>query len=89
MSPIELVEILRQESPEFLGKVPDKRAALIIRAALARLAQEIRTCNEGVVKVQALGNFRIRNIEKVQDGQKAVLKNVMFNAAKPGIKKSA
>lgn len=88
MRPIELVEILRQENPELLGKMPDKRAARIIRAALARLAQEIDATDEGVVKVPGFGNFRIRQITQDKEGKKVALKRVIFNAAKPVIMKS-
>jgi len=81
MRPIELVEILRQENPDLLGNIPDKRVARIIRLALARLALEIDSSAEGVVKVPGFGNFRIRHIEQAKDGQTVKIKRVIFKPA--------
>ena len=81
MRPIELVEILREETPKLLGDMPDKRAARIIRGALAILALKIDATDEGVVKVPGFGNFRIRHIEQEKDGQTVKIKRVIFKPA--------
>ena len=81
MRPIDLVEILREETPELLGNIPDNRAARIVREALAILALKIDATDEGVVKVPGFGNFRIRHIEQEQDGRTVSLKRVTFRPA--------
>ena len=85
MRPIELVEILRQEEPELLGRIPDNRVARIIHSALIRLALEIDATDEGVVKVPGLGNFRIRQIEWEEAGHTEKIKRVIFKPASKGI----
>ena len=82
MKPIEIVELIKKEDPEFLGKMPEKKAAKIIREALSQLAKQVDSVEEGVVKVPGFGNFRIRNVELEKDGQKVKTRRVMFNKAK-------
>jgi len=90
MRPIELVEILRQENPDLLGNIPDKRVARIIRLALARLALEIDAADEGVVKVLGFGNFRIRQIEQEKAGETVKIRRVIFRpASKAAVEKKS
>lgn len=82
MNPNEIVELIKNENPEFLGKMPEKRAAKIIREALIQLAKHVDSVEEGMVKVPGFGNFNIKNIEREKDGQKVKVRKVIFNKAK-------
>ena len=86
MKPIEIVELIKISKPKLLGKMPDARAAKIIRAALVQLGKHIDAENEGVVKVPGFGNFKIRQVEREKGGQKKTVKAIAFRAAKKKIK---
>jgi hypothetical protein len=83
MKPIEIVERIKAEKPELLGKVPDKKAAQIIRAALLVLGKQVASMEDGVAKVPGLGNFRVKMVEREKDGQKVKVRKVGFANAKP------
>ena len=83
MNPTELVELIKEKRPNLLGKMPEKKAVALIREALADLGGHIAEAEEGVVRVPGLGNFRIRMVEKEQDGENVRVKRIIFLAAKP------
>ena len=83
MTPTELVERIKEKRPNLLGNMPEKKAVALIRAALADLGRHIAEAEEGVVKVQGMGNFRIRMVEREKDGKTVSVKRTMFLAAKP------
>jgi len=83
MTPTELVELIKEKRPNLLGKMPEQKAVALIRAALADLGRHIAEAEEGVVKVQGMGNFRIRMVEREQDGKNVTVKHIAFLAAKP------
>ncbi len=82
MKPSEIVEMIKKEDPDFLGSMPEQKAARIIREALKQLAQHVDAVEEGVVKVPGFGNFRINNVEREKEGQKVKVRRVVFNRAK-------
>lgn len=82
MKPIEIVELIKKESPQALGTIPDKRAALIVREALTLLAKNVDALEEGVVKVPGFGTFNVRQVTQKKDGGEAKVKKVIFNPAK-------
>lgn len=86
MKPIEIVELIKAESPGLLGKLPDDKAARIVRAALMQLGKQLAVTDEGIVKVQGFGNFRIKNVEQDKDGEKVIVRRVAFIAAAPNAK---
>jgi hypothetical protein len=55
----------------------------LISVALAELGRHIAEAEEGVVKVQGMGNFRSRMVEKEKDGENVRVKHIVFLAAKP------
>ncbi|GAB6140409.1 hypothetical protein JCM14076_11380 [Methylosoma difficile] len=83
MKPIEIVELIKAENPELLGKMTDKKAASIVRATLAQLKQQINEVEEGPLKVGGFGRFQVRNKEKEKDGEMVKIKTVTFIASKP------
>lgn len=82
MKPNELLESIKKEKPELLSGLPDKKAVVIIRLALAQLAQQIDALEDGALKVPGLGIFQVRQVEREKDGQKVFVKRIVFRAAK-------
>ena len=82
MKPTEIIERIKKENPKLLGNLADQKAARIVLAALAQLGNEIDAMDEGVVKVAGFGNFRVRQGERGEGGQKGTLKRTVFVAAK-------
>lgn len=78
MRPIEIVDFLRLEQPQLLGKMPDKKAAGLIRAALALISRRIDALEEGLLQVAGLGVFRVRRVEREKDGQKVLVRQVIL-----------
>ena len=83
MNPMEIVEKMKAENPEALGKINHGIAARIVRLALAEIGAQIAAADEGVVRVAGLGSFRIKHIEKEVDGEKVSVRKIIFAAAKP------
>ena len=83
MKPIEIIEKIKAENPEVLGKMNDKVAARIVRLALAEVGRQLAVADEGVVKVMGLGHFRVKHVEREVDGAKVATKRILFVAAKP------
>ncbi len=82
MKAIEIVESIKQSNPKLLGKMPEQRAASLVQAVLAELGKQLDAVDTGVLKVQGLGNFRIRQVEREKEGQKVTLKRVTFRKVK-------
>ncbi|MGZ8151553.1 MAG: hypothetical protein ACXW0Q_01195 [Methylovulum sp.] len=83
MKPIEIVELIKKESPELLGKMSEGKAAKIIRAALVQLGKQLEETDEGVLKVAGLGNFQIKQREKEKEGKKITTKVITLRVIKP------
>ena len=83
MKPTELVELIKEKRPNLLGKMPEKKAVALIRAALAELGRHIAEAEEGVVRVPPMGTFRVRMVEQEKDGENVTVKRIIFLAAKP------
>jgi len=83
MKPIELVELIKEKRPNLLGKMPEKKAAAVIQAALGELGRHIAAAEEGAVRVPGMGTFRIRMVEMEKDGEDVTVKRIVFLAAKP------
>ncbi len=82
----DLVKALRKERPNLFGKVPEKKAAALIKAAFAQLGKHVGSMNEGVVRVPGFGNFRVRQVEREKDGQKVTVTRTIFRAMKTKFK---
>lgn len=81
MKPIEIVELIKQQDPDALGKMQDKKAAAVIRKAFQELARTVRETEEGEIKLPGFGVFRIRQVEREKDGEKEAVKRVVFQPA--------
>lgn len=84
----EIIERLRKQSPAAFAGLDDKVATRLLRAAFSAVAREVEEAPDGLVKVGALGAFRVRTIEP-KPGGKGSARRVVFRpaaprAAKPG-----
>lgn len=82
MKPNEIVDLIKEENPEIFDRVPEKKAARIIRLALVELGKQIESVDEGSLSVPGLGSFRVRKIEQEKNGQKDMIKRILFRASK-------
>ncbi len=89
MKPIEIVELINNSNPALLGAMPSNQAAKIVKEVLVQLGKQIDGMGEDdLLVLPGLGKFRVRQIEKEKDGQKVVLKKVIFRVAKSASAKS-
>lgn len=91
MNAMEIIEQIKGESPDLLGKLPDKKAARIVSAALAQVARSIAATDAGVVRVPGLGVFRVRQQERLKEGEteKVKVRRVIYSMPKQGGRKEA
>jgi nucleoid DNA-binding protein len=85
MKPIEIVELIKNENPDLLGKMTDRRAASIVRASLMQLAKQLDGMEDGVLKIAGFGKFQVRNKEKEKQGQMVNVKTINFTVNKPKV----
>jgi len=85
MNVTEIVELIKQETPQMLGQMPDKRAAMVIRLGLLQLGKYLNNMEEGVVRVPGLGKFHVKQLEVEKDGKKIKTKRTFFTAEEPKI----
>ncbi len=78
MKPIEIIQHLRQTNPVVLGKVPDPRAASILRAAFAEIFKSVRDPTSGVVQIPGLGGFVVSQVQREVDGEVHSIMGVTF-----------
>ena len=78
----DLAKQVKEANPEKLGKVNERRIALIIKSAFEQLKTELNNAEDDIVRVPKLGNFKLKKIEKEKDGKKTVLKRIVFNPSK-------
>ena len=87
LKPTDLVELIKEKMPNALGKMPEKKAAVLIQTALAELGRHVEDAQVGVVNVPGMGRFQSRMVEREKDGKKVNVKRIVFMAAKPKSKK--
>ena len=79
---IELVQKVQKENTEQLGKMNEKRLAMIIRKTLEQIKSEIDNTDDGKIYIPVLGNFVVRMMEKEEEGKKVMHKRIVFKPAK-------
>ena len=82
MKAIEIVALIKQNNPDILSKTPEARAAKIIAAAFAEIAKQVQASDQGALKIQALGSFTSKQIEREKEGVKLMVKKTAFRPAK-------
>lgn len=78
-----LVERIKAQNPKLLGKMPDQRAAHLVRSTLRALAAELNGTDEGRLRVAGLGGVAIRQVERQKDGATEKVKRVILRPAQP------
>lgn len=84
----EIIELIKNQNSALIKDVGVKKATLLIRLALEQLAVNISEADEGLIRVPALGQFNVRNVEREKDGQQVKVKHIMFRPVKPRAKTS-
>jgi len=74
-----LVKLIREEKPEILGKMTDKRATILFREVLVQVGKYVKELDEGVHAVPGFGNFRVKMVEvEKKDGTKVNVKRIVL-----------
>lgn len=81
MAPKKLIQTLKNAHPDDYGKLPIGNATVLLEAALAVLAEEIRSTDEGTVKVPGLGVFRIKQVSAPKGKPGGMRKRIVFRPA--------
>jgi nucleoid DNA-binding protein len=79
----ELIQLAKEANPDQLKNIPDARATAILRVVFDQLKQEIQTATDKPVSLAGFGQFKIKRVEKEQDGQKVVRQRIFFLPSKP------
>jgi hypothetical protein len=80
----DIIQKARAGNETSFGKVSDKRAAKILRAAFRQVNSQLELTKSGTLRINGLGQFTIRKIERETNGVKATKRRVIFSAgAKP------
>jgi len=83
MKPHEIANKIKSENPEKLEMISDKTITYLIRKTFQEISSIVQNTNEGVVKIQGLGNFNIKQVEINKDEEKIIVKRVFFKPFKP------
>ena len=75
----EYVELAKKIEPK-LEKLNDGRGVMLLREVFQQIAWEIKKTTEGIVNVPFFGRFIVKPVEWEKDGQKVVVKRVIFKA---------
>jgi hypothetical protein len=78
----ELIERIREESPDALKNLDDRWAARLLRTAFATIAADLETAADGTYRVAALGVFRVRTTTPDAEG-KGGGRRILFKSAIP------
>jgi nucleoid DNA-binding protein len=74
-----LLAVIKAERPGLFGKMlTDKAATALIRAAFRAVRDEVQNTEEGALKINGLGVFRIRNVQRGEGEQRVMRKVVTF-----------
>jgi len=85
MKLIDIVKHIKNEKPDLLGKLPEKKAVTLLRESFVHLAKLLDEQDE-VIKVPGLGSFRTRSVEKEKEGKKTTSKRIIFRPAASGLR---
>lgn len=78
MKPIEIIQRIRLNQPEVLGKMPDARAAAVARAVLLEMAQIVKETKEGDLKFPGFGVLVVKQVPTVKDGLAVTVRRVVY-----------
>lgn len=78
MKYLELVEKVRLENPNLLGGLNSKVAARVVKGVLELMRNELEATEDGVLRIDGFGRFKVKTIEKVVDGETVYVKRVQL-----------
>ena len=55
---------IKQDNPEKLGKMNEKKIAMIVRKTLMQLKNEIENTENDIIEIPMFGKFSVRMIER-------------------------
>ena len=64
-----------------LDKLHEGRGVMLLREVFQQIAWQIKGMTEGVVVVPFFGRFIVKQVEREKDGQKSLVKRVIFRIA--------
>jgi hypothetical protein len=79
---VDVLGLIRKETPGLLTKMPAKRAVGLLNAAFLQLGRHIDSVKTGVLKVPGFGTFRVRRRERNRKGSTVSVTRTIFRAAK-------
>lgn len=80
----EVVKMARVANESAFGKVNDRRAIKIVRAAFQQVKNQVETAGDGKVVINGLGRFVIRNVRQEKDGVTVTRRKVIFHHGSAG-----
>lgn len=80
----EIVKTARAADKSAFGKVNDKRAIKILRAAFRQVNSQVESTKDGNVAIGGLGRFAIKNVEREKDGVKVTKRRVIYRRGRAG-----
>jgi hypothetical protein len=83
LKPTDIIAALRAKDPKILGDVPEKKAEQILKAALTHIRESIVAAEKGDHPVAMLGRFKVNEVTKGEGAEAAIVRKVVFIAAKP------
>lgn len=85
----EIVKTARAADESAFGKVNDKRAVKILRAAFRQVNVQLESAKDSNVAIGGLGRFAIKSIEREKDGIKVTKQRVIYHRHDAGKKRKA
>lgn len=73
---------IKQDNPEKLGKMNEKKIATIVRKTLMQLKNEIENTENDIIEIPMFGKFSARMIEREKEGEVKIIRRITFRPSK-------
>jgi hypothetical protein len=77
----DIISRARAAQPKQFADIPDARAKVIVRSALAEIVKAVGAGGAEPVRVPGLGVFRTTIVDREKDGKRTAVKRTVFRAA--------
>jgi len=78
LKPVDILSRIRLDSPELLNGLTEEKATQLVRSTLEQIAKNVAETEEGVVRVEGFGKFRVVQREKADGYGKKMIRRVFF-----------
>ena len=85
----DIVKTARATDNSAFGKVNDRRAVKILRAAFRQVNSQLESTKDGNLTIRGLGRFAIENVEREKEGVKVTKRRVIFHRLGAGKRREA